>query len=321
MKKTRRAASGHLAALFTVLIWGTTFISTKILLAAFSPVEILFFRFVIGYIALLAAFPRFVKTGGLRDELLFAAAGLCGITLYFLCENIALTYTFASNVGIIVSVAPFFTAVAAHFFLKGEVLRPCFFAGFIVAMAGIVLIAFNGSYVLKLNPKGDILAVLACVFWALYSVLMRRISELGYHYIGATRRVFFYGLLFMLPALLLSDFRPGLGRFADPVSLLNLLFLGLGASALCFVTWNWCVGILGAVKTSVYIYLVPVVTITASSLVLHETITGTALFGTILTLWGLFLSEKRQKIAPKQPQNSGCLGGDTYGSDQSSRGV
>lgn len=293
MINSRSQAFGHLAALFTILIWGTTFISTKVLLKEFSPFEILFFRFTLGYFALLTVHPRTITSKSIREEILFIGAGFCGVTMYFLLENIALTYTLASNVGIIVSAAPFFTAVLAHLFLKGETLRPQFFAGFAVAITGIVLISFNGSYILKLNPEGDILAVLACVFWAAYSILMRKISSLGYHTISCTKRVFFYGLLFMLPTLLLFDFHLGLERFASPVNLLNILFLGLGASALCFVSWNWCVGVLGAVKTSTYIYLVPVITIAASFFILHEKITGTAMFGALLTLLGLFLSERK----------------------------
>lgn len=302
MIKPKAAAAGHAAAIFTIAVWGTTFISTKVLLGDFSPFEILIFRFTLGYLALLAVHPRFVKTSGIREELLFAGAGLCGVTLYFLLENIALTMTLASNVGIIVSVAPFFTAVAAHFFLKGERLRPPFFIGFAVAMLGIVLITLNGSYALELNPAGDILAVLACVFWAFYSVLMRKISALGHSNIACTRRVFFYGLVFMLPALGFMDVHLAPERFADPVNLLNLLFLSLFASALCFASWNWCVGILGAVKTSVYIYLVPVVTIIASWLILHERLTGIALMGALLTLVGLFISEWK----PKPGQTASC---------------
>lgn len=100
-------SAGHLAALFTVLIWGTTFISTKVLLADFQPAEILFFRFALGFAALLLVCPRRLELNDPRQELLFAAAGLCGICLYYLLENIALTYTMASNVGVIISVAPF----------------------------------------------------------------------------------------------------------------------------------------------------------------------------------------------------------------------
>ena len=107
-----------------------------------------------------------------------------------------------------------------------------------------------------------------------------------------TRKVFFYGLLFMLPALFIFDCRLGLERFASPVNTLNLLYLGFGASALCFVTWNWAVRILGAVKTTVYIYLVPVVTVVSSVIILHETITPLAIVGTALTLTGLIVSQR-----------------------------
>lgn len=145
-------ALGHVLTLMTIIIWGTTFVSTKVLLEAFTPIEILFFRFTLGYLSLWAIYPRKGTYGTLRQELLFAAAGLCGVTLYFLLENIALTYTFASNVGVIISIAPFFTAFLANWLLDGEPLRKRFFVGFAAALTGIILIGLNGNFVLKLNP-------------------------------------------------------------------------------------------------------------------------------------------------------------------------
>ena len=288
-----RQTTGHVSALFTIIIWGTTFISTKILLVDFQPVEILFFRFIMGLLALMLACPHRLKGTTARQEVTFAAAGLCGICMYYLLENIALTYTLASNVGVIISVAPFFTAILTHLFLKEEdKLRPDFFIGFVVAMAGIFLISFNGS-TMELNPVGDLLALLAALVWACYSVLTKKISGYGYHTILTTRRVFFYGILLMIPTLFLFDFRLELSRFAEPVYLFNIVYLGLGASALCFVTWNFAVKVLGAVKTSIYIYMVPVITVVTSVLILHERITVMAGVGTILTLVGLFLSESR----------------------------
>lgn len=284
---------GHLSALLTIIIWGTTFISTKILLVDFQPVEILFFRFIMGLLILMLVYPHRLKGTTPGQEMTFVAAGLCGICMYYLLENIALTYTLASNVGVIISVAPFFTAILTHLFLKeDEKLRPNFFVGFVVAMAGIFLISFNGSK-LELNPTGDLLALLAALVWACYSVLTKKISGYGYNTILTTRRVFFYGILFMIPALFLFDFKLGLSRFADPVYLFNIVYLGLGASSLCFVTWNFAVKILGAVKTSIYIYMVPVITVVTSVLILHEKITALAGIGTVLTLAGLFLSESK----------------------------
>lgn len=286
---------GHCVALVTIFIWGTTFISTKLLLSNFTPIEILFFRFCIGYVCLLVAFPHSFKCATWQQEAHFVGAGLCGVTLYFLFENIALTYTFASNVGVLVAVSPFLTALLAHFFLNGEALTTRFFVGFAVAIAGIILISFNGNVVLQLNPLGDILAIAAAAAWAMYSIFLRKISRFGFSTIACTRRVFFYGIILMLPALWIFDFKWDFERFTVPFNLLNILFLGVGASAVCFATWSWSIKILGAVKASVYIYLVPVVTVLSAALILHENITPLAMVGTALTLVGLVISESTGK--------------------------
>lgn len=291
------AWAGHGAALLTILIWGTTFISTKVLLTSFQPVEILFLRFVLGFLALCLIYPRRLRLGERRQELWFAAAGLCGVTLYYLLENIALTYTLASNVGVLVSVSPVFTALLSHFLLRREKLRPAFFAGLAVALAGVVLLSYNGSAVLKLDPRGDVLALLAAAIWSAYSLITRHISSFGYPVVQTTRRIFAYGLVFMLPALLIFGFRPSLEAVLEPVNLLNLVYLGLGACALCFVTWNFAVGKLGAVKTSTYIYLVPVVTLATSALVLGEPVTPLSAVGAALTVAGLALSEHKKGTA------------------------
>ena len=286
--------SGHIAALLTIFVWGTTFISTKILLVDFKPIEILFFRFLIGLIALLVIYPKGLKETTKKQEITFALAGLCGVTLYFLLENIALTYSMASNIGVIISIAPFFTAILSHFVLKEKTINLNFIIGFIAAMLGIALISFNGTSNFKLNPLGDILALLAALVWAIYSILTKKISEYGYNTIQVTRRIFIYGVAFMLVVLIPFGFELNLNRFANPVYLGNIIFLGLGASALCFVTWNVAVKILGAVKTSIYIYIVPVVTVVTSVIILNEQITMMAFIGTILTLIGLFLSQSQE---------------------------
>ncbi|MCY7848096.1 DMT family transporter [Bacillus haynesii] len=300
--KTRRETAGHLAAVITIFIWGTTFVSTKVLLEDFPPVDILFYRFLIGLIVLIIVHPHMLTFRSWRQEALFAVAGLCGVTLYFLLENIALTLTYASNAGMIVAVIPMITAVLAHFLLSGEKLEPRFFIGFAAAFTGLALIFFNGQMMLKLNPLGDILAAASAFVWAAYAILMKKISTFGYHTIQYTQRIFLYGLLFMVPALFLFDFRFDASPFASPVNWLNILFLGAGASALCFVTWNWSVGVLGAVKTSAYIYMVPVITIAASVVILQEKLTWVAFCGGALTLAGLYISETKPKPQLKEEQ-------------------
>lgn len=152
------------------------------------------------------------------------------------------------------------------------------------------MISFNSATQLQINPLGDFLALAAAATWAVYAVLSKKISSFGYNAIQSTRHTFMYGLVFMLPALLFMDFRWGFERLADPVNLFNLLFLGVGASAMCFVTWNMAVKLLGAIKTSAYIYLAPVVTVITSVIVLDEKITAVIAFGMLLTMIGLLLS-------------------------------
>ncbi|OCG68537.1 multidrug transporter [Gilliamella sp. Nev5-1] len=294
-----KRTQGHLIALMTVFLWGTTFIATKVLLTDFKPVEILFFRFGLGYLTLWILSPHFLAWQGSKQEFMFLCAGLCGVTCYFLCENIALTYTTASNAGVITTLAPIFTAILSIFFLKTETPPKRFYMGCLFAIVGVALISFNGQFVLSLNPLGDLLVMLACLFWACYSILVKKSSNYGYNTILLTRRFFFYGLILMLPVLPLFDFQWNLSRFTNTVNLCNFLFLGVGASAICFASWNYAVKLVGAVKISIYLYLVPILTIIAAVVILHEPFTWIAAIGTLFTLCGVLLSEGKISVKRK----------------------
>ena len=283
------AWTGHMAALFSAVVWGVTFVSTKALLEGFEPVEILIVRMSVGFLVLCVLCPRILHVTDRKQELWFAGAGLCGICLYYLLENIALTYTMASNVGVIVAVAPFFTAILTRL-MYGDSLGKGFLLGFAIAMAGICIIMFNGQE-LHVDPLGDALAFLAALVWALYSVILRKIGTFGYGTIQTTRRTFMYGILFMIPAAVVLGFSPDLGALTEPRMLGHMLFLGVVASAMCFATWGFATRRLGAVETSAYIYLIPVVTVLSSAAFLGEEITALAVVGTAMTLAGLIISE------------------------------
>lgn len=296
----RPAVRGHALALVTVVVWAVTFVSTKVLLVRLAPIEILFFRFVIGFVALALLRPRILHVRGFKEERWFMLAGATGVTVYYLLENIALTFTTASIVGVVVAAAPLFTGVASAVVLK-ERLRAPFFVGFAVAMAGVCLVSFAGGASGGLVAEGGLgqagligvaLALAAAGTWAVYSIVTKKLSTFGYDSILVTRRTFAWGLAFMLPALPLLGFSPDWGSLAAPEMWGNLVFLGLGASALCFVTWNMAVKELGPVKTSLYIYLVPALTVLASAAVLGDPLTPPVVAGVLLTIAGLFLSER-----------------------------
>ena len=299
-----RQTVGHLAALFTILNWGTTFIATKVLLRDFTPVEILVFRFILGMLALYVACPRLLRVRDRKQELTFVAAGLTGGCLYYLLENIALQYTTAANVGIIVATAPMFTALFA--WKAGQERRPDrrFFLGFLVAILGICLISFHSVAEVSLDWRGDLLTLVAAAIWGVYSLLVKKINTFGYNILQTTRRTFFYGLLFMIPAAGFMDFKWELGRLNQGSSLAIFLYLGIGACAMCFVTWGIAVTHLGPVKTSVYLYLSPVITMVCSVWVLHEELTLPSLMGAILTLGGLVVSQWDSLVGGKRGKKS-----------------
>ncbi|MEI0747067.1 DMT family transporter [Brachyspira pulli] len=280
----------YICTSFSILMWGITFISTKILLNDFSPIEILFTRFLLGLILLMIIYPKNNKIYSKKEELLFALTGLSGVTLYYLFENIALNYSLASNVGILVAIGPLFTGIFAAIFLK-EKLKPNFFVGFIFATIGIAIITFNGKFVLKINPIGDMFALLAAVIWGLYSVLVKIMGDLGHRSITITKKTFIYGIIFMLPIMFLMKFNVSINDYLKPINLINFIFLSFVACTLCFITWAYSTRILGAVKNNTYIYIIPIITLIASKIVLNENITIFAVIGVALILLGVIISE------------------------------
>ncbi len=292
----RKLLKGHLLALFTTMIWGTTFISSKLMLSVIHPVELIVFRFTLAWMALFLCSPKPMLPKSLKDELPFMGAGLCGLTLYFMFENTGLSHTQASNAGIIVSTAPMFTALFLRAFRRIDKLRPTFFIGFIMAMSGIVLLNLSKGQGIDLNPLGNFLILMAALTWGTYGVFLSYLQAGEYNNFQITRKVFFWGLVFTLPITWFTNLDFSLGRlFSSPVLWGNLLYLSLGASAVCYMTWNKAVEILGPVSTSLYIYLIPVITLTASALILGEPVTPVCIGAIALILPGLWLSQRQPR--------------------------
>lgn len=291
MKTNDKKFVGHILALITIIVWGSTFISTKMLLSEFSPVQIMICRFAIAYVVLWLIRPKFDKTG-IKDELLFLLMGIFGCTVYFITENTALRYTIASNVSIIVASAPILTAILAHFFVKGEKLNKNIIIGFIVAFTGVALVVFNGQFVLKLNPLGDLLSLGAALSWAVYSVILRTCVD-KYNSVMLTRKLMFYGLLTSLPIAALEGEPFPFEAFGIPEMLFCILFLGVIGSGICYVLWNKAISKLGVVITNNYIYINPFVTLVTGGIILKEPITAMGVAGAILIISGVVLSSKK----------------------------
>lgn len=296
MQKERYKSSmifAHIVAFVTVAVWGTTFVSTKILiLNGLSPAQIFVFRFLLAYVALWLFGSKRLLSDNLHDELVFLALGITGGSLYFMTENMALCYSTASNVSLIVCICPLLTTLLLSIFYRNERLKRIQWIGSLIACGGMALVVLNGRFVLHLSPLGDTLAFGAALCWAFYSLFVKNISH-RYPSVFITRKLFFYGLITILPYFLFVPGLPSVGVLGRPQVFCNLLFLGIVASMICYITWNWCIVRLGAVQATNYIYFNPLMTILFAWMILNERITVFIIVGAALILFGMYLAERK----------------------------
>lgn len=283
----------YVIAFVIVVIWGCTFVQTKILInSGLRPDEIFLFRFTLAYILILPLAGKRLFLDNWTDEALAVALGLTGGSLYFVTENYALAYGYCSNVALIVCLTPMITALIVGCFYKSERMGRSAVVGSAIAFVGMALVVFNGNFILQLSPLGDVLALAACLCWALYTLIIKRLQD-KYSNMLITRKIFGYGLLTILPMLLVRGVDIELLVDGGAVVWGNILFLGCVASMLCFLGWNFCLERLGTVRATNLLYLNPVISITTSAIVLGERVTWIAILGAILILAGLYCMRRK----------------------------
>ena len=286
----------HLVAFATVAIWGCTFVSTKVLmLNGLSPAQIFTLRFLIAYVMMLAVYHSRLWADSWRDELKMMLLGISGGSLYFLSENEAMNFTSTTNTSLIVCSCPLFATLLVRLVYRSTTrISMMQLGGSLLAFAGMVIVVLNGRFVLHLSPLGDALAFTACLSWSVYSLLMKWVSA-KYGAAFITRKVFFYGVLTILPYYIFYPTLPTAAVLTKPVVVGNLAFLGCLASMICFLTWNWCISKLGAVKATNWVYFNPITTMIFASWVLGEKITPYFLAGATCILLGMLVADRSTK--------------------------
>lgn len=287
--RTHSLAVFHLIAILIVGIWGLTFISTKLLIGyGMTPQEIFFLRFLMAYIGIwFISRHRKLWSNSWKDEFMLLLGGVTGGSFYFLTENTALEYTLATNVSFLVCTTPLITTLLSLALFKQMKATWNLIGGSLMALTGVALVVCNGHFVLRLSPTGDLLSLLASLSWAFYSLIMRQMTD-RYEVTFITRKIFFYGVLTILPVFAVRPWQFALSRFAEPTILFHLLFLGVLASLICFAVWNIVLKKLGTVRASNYIYLNPLFTLIGSAIVLGERLTPMAWAGMALILGGVY---------------------------------
>lgn len=286
----------HIGAMFAITVWGTSFVSSKLLIDhGLHAVEIYIYRFLLAYLLVLLFCHKKLWANSWRDELLLAVCGLCGGSIYFIAENTALNYTLVSNVSLITTLAPLFTTLLIGMLYKAERPGRWVYIGSIIALAGVACIIFKNGFHLEVMPLGDMLALSAAMSWAIYSVVLRKVNA-NYSAMFITRKTFFYGLLTALPFLAAEPQICPLSTLAVPAVWGNLLFLGVTASMLAYLIWAQTVKRLGAISASNYLYFQPIVTMIFSAIVFaDDPLTLVGCIGCVLIIGGVWLGDKMSR--------------------------
>ena len=293
-KSTPNAALWHLLAITTIVFWGTSFVSTKVILNhGFSAVQIFTLRFFVTYLLLLAACHKKLRSDSWKHELILFVCGITGCTLYFWAENTALSLSPSSNVSLIVCTNPLLTLIFGSILYKSERLGKRQVLGCLITFIGMVLVVLNGKFILKLSPVGDFLAFTSAVMWAIYSLVIRQLNG-KYSTLFITRKVFFYGALTSIP-FMIADTSVPWQNFKEPVVALNFLCLTVFSSLFGYLIWNKVLKQLGTVLASNYIYAIPLVTIITAVIALSEHITVVAIAGAAAIVAGMILAEFKKK--------------------------
>lgn len=285
----------NIGAILVMIAWGTSFLSSKVLMVAggFTPVEVFIYRFTFAYLLLLLMTGEKIMSHNYKDELLFLVCGLCAGSIYFVAENYALQFTSTGNVSLLVSISPIFTTALMAIIYR-FVPKPNVIIGSIIAFGGVACIIFSAGEGFEISPKGDLIALSASMSWAIYTIVVKRLSPI-YSSLFITRKLFFYGVITALPLLLIQNKPLKLWLLFDleqPQYLLNFLFLGLFCSAFAYFVWNEVMRILGAIKSNNYLYIQPLVTMIAGYFILGEQIYLLGYVGCVLIIGGIIISEK-----------------------------
>lgn len=294
---------GLLALGLACLLWSTTYVAAKPLLAVVPPMLLALIRFLLAGFILV---PIGLRQGGpLPGRRALLALGLFGVAGFYVCFNLGLRLTSASAAALIQGGGPAVTAVVA-FCLLGERLRPLAVLGLALSAVGIALIVVGGgSGGAGAAPLlGGLLIFGSAVSWAFYTVLCRQLA--GYPPMRLTAAGALAGTAMLVPLATLEATQVGVGP-ATAATWLTVVYLAVGPSALAYLLWSYGLQAISANQAGAFLNLIPVLGLVLAALVLGEQPEPLALAGGALVLLGVSLTTRsrgaiaRRRAAPIRP--------------------
>jgi drug/metabolite transporter (DMT)-like permease len=277
---------------FAVIVWGASFIATKVALKEVHPITVVWLRFTIGVVILgVTVFLRRQFTLPVGKELrFFGLLGFLGITFHQWLQSTGLLTSKASTTAWIVATTPIFIAILGWLILK-EKLRWLQIMGIGLATFGVLLVVSEGDLssiaIGKIGNPGDFLILISAINWAVFSVISRR----GLQNYPAALMMFFvmgFGWIFLTLMFLLAR---GWGDLKDLTlnGWIGVLFLGIFCSGLAYIFWYDALKLIPATRVGAFLYFEPFIAVSVAAFILDENIISVALIGGVVILIGVWM--------------------------------
>lgn len=283
----------YLPATITAIVWGSTFVASKsILEKGVSATTLMTFRFLIAYIILRCICRRKLEFHFNKQELLFLLLGISGGSVYFIFEYLSLKYTSAVNVGLICALVPVISTFISYV-LKQIKINLFYIIGSVLAFFGVFVVVTNGELHYSINVFGDMIAFVAAVLWAIYTIILKLLDGKVEPLI-VSRRLFFYALITIIPFTIFNSNVDEWKLFTNIDIALPSLYLSVMASAVCIWLWNVSINNIGLVRTNNFLYSLPVVTLFSSAIFFADEIILSTVIGTIFIFVGIIIADVRR---------------------------
>lgn len=277
----------YLSAVAAIFFWGSSFVGTKLAYASFGPLTVCFLRFALSLVILKMI--RIVRHDNRKlekqDVPIMLATGLLGISVYYACENYALTLTSASAASLISGAYPAITALIGVLFYHVHVTKRQA-AGILMAMIGIVILTSGGSFSGSNVRLGNAILIFDGFLWAFYNFLVPHIRPC-YSVLSITYYQTLLALPFLIPGLFLENHA---GMIITPSAILALLYLAIGCSVLAYLLYNFSLRGISPAAAAAIMNLMPVFGLLLSAIILKESITPASAAGGIIVILGVLLS-------------------------------